>query len=343
MREREKEDVRAGERHMTKTAWLLISLMTLARPSPDRGQALDLDAAVDSITSRLTERVGGASTLRVATAELLDSAGDPNALGRLIADRLAVSLAARAEFQVIGRRELERALDELDLKITDLLEPQRAAAVGARLNCDAVLVGRIGELDDEVVLTVRMIDVGTRRVFEETSAILRKNVVVDDLLRRKQRVASERASPKDADEGPATNATGAAEWPPITRWGIEFTLRQCPASEPGTSLNRGTQFYCQLVVTNNPEKQDWLRIFQIGSYASDAEGVRIPLIKVYSPGLLGEGFYSDYALLPSSGRPILLFLKFAGSRQLGDVTSIVISVQTQSSLQDDLEFNRVSP
>jgi hypothetical protein len=106
---------------MTRTAWFLIGVMTLASPSAGRGQALDLDAAVDSITVRLSEQVGGAGSLRVATSELLDSAGNPNELGRFIGDRLAVSLTARAEFLVIGRRELEQALDQLGLEIAGLV------------------------------------------------------------------------------------------------------------------------------------------------------------------------------------------------------------------------------
>lgn len=324
---------------MTRTVLFLIGQMILVHPSSGRGQALDLQAAVDSIALRLTEQVSGAGPLQVATAELLDPAGNPNALGRLIADRLAVSLTARAEFRVVGRRQLERALEELGLEIANLVEPEQAAEAGAFLHCDAVLVGRISDVGDEVKVTVQLVDVENRRGLDEITALLRKNVVVEDLLRRKQPIGAERSDHAGADAGSGTDAPGAARWSSITRWGIDFTLTACPAGRPDTSLNGGTRLYCHLAVTNNPKQQDWIRVFEAGSYVSDSAGIELPLVGVY--GLGTDGFYSYSSMLPRSGRPILLVLKFGGSRQLGDVVSVVIRVQPGSSTAGDLEFKRI--
>ncbi len=320
---------------MTRTAWFLIGLMTLAQPSPGQGQALDLNAAVDSITVQLAEQVGGAGSLRVATSELLDSAGSPNALGRFIADRLAASLTTRAEFQVVGRRQLERALDERGLEIADLVEPDKAAEVCALLNCDAVLVGRISEVGDDVEVTIRMVE--DARALEEITALLRKNAVVEDLLRRGQLTGTEPPGPEADPDAP-----GAAEWPSITRSRIEVTLTACPYSEPEPKQYRGTLLHCNLVVTNNSNRQDWISVFEVGSYASDAEGVQVPLDKIYDIGpLMQDRFYSYSVMLPRSGRPIILVLKFSGSAELGDLTSVVIRAQVGSSVPAELEFKRV--
>lgn len=324
---------------MTRTALFLIGQMILAHPSPGRGQALDIQAAVDSIALRLTEQVSGAGSLRVATAELLDAAGKPNALGRFIADRLATSLTARAEFQVVGRRQLERVMEELDLENANLAQPEQAADAGALLHCDAVLVGRISDVGNDVKVSVQLVDVESRRGLDEITALLRKNVVVEDLLRRKQAVGAERSNQADTGAGSGTDAPGAARWSSITRWGIDFTLTACPSRRPDTSLSGGTRLYCHLAVTNNPKRQDWIRVFEAGSYVSDSAGSQLPLVGVY--GLGTDGFYSYSSMLPRSGTPILLVLKFGSSRQLGDVVSAVIRVQTGSSIADDLEFKRL--
>jgi hypothetical protein len=257
-------------------------------------------------------------------------------LGRFIADRLDVSLTARAGFQVVGRRQIERALDDLGLEIGDLIELGKAAEACAPLNCDAVLVGQISEVGDDVEVTVRMVDVEIGRVGEEITALLRKNVVVEDLLRRKQLAGAERPG-TEADE----DAPGAAEWPSITRSRIEFNLTYCPVRGPRTSINLGTELFCHLVVTNNRGQQDWIRIFELGSYATDAEGVQVPLIDIFDIGyLLHDGFYAYSVMLPRSGRPITLELKFSGSEQSGDVTSVVIRAEVGSSVAEDLVFRR---
>lgn len=77
-----------------------------------------------------------------------------------------------------------------------------------------------------------------------------------------------------------------------------------PLGGAETSLNGGTRLYSHLAVPNNP-KQDWIRVFEEGSYASDAEGVRPPCRS-------------------GAEDPILPVLEFGGSRQLGDVASVVV-------------------
>jgi hypothetical protein len=190
-----------------------------------------------------------------------------------------------------------------------------------------------------------MVDVDNERVLEEITELLRKNAVVEDLLRRKQRPGAERPDQADAAADSGTASAGTAEWPSITTSRLEFTLAACPFSKRRARINLGLVVACHLVVTNNRDRQDWIRVFEIGTYVSDAEGIRLQLAKVYGlRGWLRDGFYHYSAMLPrSQERPVVLLLEFRGSEELGDVTSVVIRVDTPSSAAVDLEFKRITP
>lgn len=125
---------------------------------------------------------------------------DENPLTRPLTAAAAARLALllrRAPFQVIGPGPAAAAMAEERMALRDLVSPSRAIALATRLGADAVLTGRVIEVDQgrngrpgrgtvdveaKARIDFRVLDAGTRlKLFEEEIACAGRPLAADAL------------------------------------------------------------------------------------------------------------------------------------------------------------------
>ncbi|HLK61583.1 MAG TPA: FlgO family outer membrane protein [Chthonomonadaceae bacterium] len=100
------------------------------------------------------------------TIAVADFSGADPEVGRFIAETLLTDLAQSRVMHFAERSEIRRALDELKLQSTGLIDPQQVSQLGKLVSADRLIVGSYLEADDQIIINARLLDVGTGRLAE---------------------------------------------------------------------------------------------------------------------------------------------------------------------------------
>ncbi len=148
-------------------------------------RAQDLKASVEQLARDLGNSVPEGRTLIIAVSDFPDLQKTVSDLGRYIAERLVTRLSARPEkFRVIERSRLDQVLSELRFSYTDLVDPANAERLGKMLGVQAIVVGTLSDLGNNVDIDARIIEIGTNGTLPGVSVTLSKDDTVRQLLER---------------------------------------------------------------------------------------------------------------------------------------------------------------
>ena len=165
-----------------------VTLFLLSCPSAARAQ--DLKGAVEQLARDLGNSVPEGRMLTVAVSDFPDLQGGVSDLGRYVSERLVTRLSARPEkFRVIERRRLDQVLSELRFNLTDLVDPAKAEQLGKMLGAQAIVVGTLSDLGNNVDIDARIIEIGTSSTLPGVSVTLSKDDTVRQLLERGRQMA----------------------------------------------------------------------------------------------------------------------------------------------------------
>ena len=104
-----------------------------------------------------------------------------------VRDLFLAQFARSTIFTVVERRNMKNILREHELQLSGLTDQDTAAKAGRILNADAILVGSITELNGQIRITVRLIDIETARVLVADQSVPR-----DEMLQTAERLADMR-------------------------------------------------------------------------------------------------------------------------------------------------------
>ncbi len=144
----------------------------------------DLRAGVEQLAAQIAKGAPQGKQLRVALADFPDLQGVTSDLGRYIASRLTTRLAQDPRFFVIERQRLGQVLAELKFSMSDLVDPAKAKQLGRMVGVEAIVVGTVSDLGNQVDIDARMIDIETNRMLLGASTTISKDQVVADMLQR---------------------------------------------------------------------------------------------------------------------------------------------------------------
>jgi FlgO protein len=212
---------------------LILSLLLVAAPS--RAQK-SLSDGVDELAAKLAKSYGDGKHGKVAIVPLRELGGSENLLGTYIAETLTNSFFDVGYRDIVERQMLDRALQELKLSLTGMIDAESAKKIGKFLHADLVVGGTMTDLGGEVSVNCRMFAVETSQVV----AVATTKIVKDDNVKSMQ------------SKGPATaggngeSGSQRAEPKPVEETvqeiqGISFRLKGC--------THRGTTVDCELSVT----------------------------------------------------------------------------------------------
>ncbi|MFQ5796268.1 MAG: FlgO family outer membrane protein [Candidatus Bipolaricaulia bacterium] len=111
-------------------------------------------------------------------------------LAGTVTETLITSFVKAGSFEIVERSQLEKAIEELKLGAAGILTEASAKEIGQAIGADAIVVGSVSTLREELLINTRIIDVETgvilvaetRQIPKTLTAIRRvTDTIVDDL------------------------------------------------------------------------------------------------------------------------------------------------------------------
>ncbi len=216
--------------------------------------AVELKEGVEQLATQLSKNTPDQKQLRVAVTDFPDLQGVTSDLGRYIAERLTTRLSQNPRFSVIERRRLGQVLGELKFSMSDLVDPNKAKQLGKMLGVEALVVGSVSDLGNQVDVDARIIEVETSRMLPGASTTISKDQVVGELIQRGKDPMGQGTS-LAAPEA-KSSAVSRAPRQAATIEETTFELKQCKRS--------ARLVVCHVSVTNNSPKE---RRIEFGQYS----------------------------------------------------------------------------
>jgi len=211
----------------------LILLLLLVAP-PSRAQK-SLTDGVDELATNLAKSYGDGKRGRVAIVPLRELGGGENLLGTYIAETLTNSFFDVGYRDIVERQMLDRALQELKLSLTGMIDADSAKKIGKFLHADLVVGGTMTDLTGEVSVNCRMFSVETGQVVAVATTKIVKDDSVKSMLAKRATAAGGNGEigSSGAEPEPAGETDQEVE-------GISFRLKSC--------TRRGTRVDCEFSV-----------------------------------------------------------------------------------------------
>lgn len=131
---------------------------------PLRANGQTLDEQVAALAGKLSSTLAAKGVKKVAVADFVDLQGRTIELGRFVAEQLSVELVNSPDLSVIDRSNLNRILAEHKLTADGLLDPENAQIVRRFSGVEAILVGTVTGIDDDIAVTVKAISTETAEI-----------------------------------------------------------------------------------------------------------------------------------------------------------------------------------
>ena len=208
--------------------WTLAVLVcaALVLGSAWAGSAQDVRTGVEQLAAQITKAAPEGKQFRIAVADFPDLQGVTSDLGRYIASRLTTRLAQSPKFSVIERQRLGQVLTELKFSMSDLVDPAKAKQLGRMVGVEAIVVGTVSDLGNQVDLDARVIEIETNRMLLATSTTIGKDQVVKDMLERGQQSPGAGA-PTVAGQPGGTAGSAGVGGRPVAMGGFTFRPQSC--------------------------------------------------------------------------------------------------------------------
>ncbi len=212
---------------------LILLLLLVAAPSWAQKSLSD---GVDDLAAKLAKSYGDGKRGKVAIVPLRELGGGENLLGTYIADTLTNSFFEVGYRDIVERQMLDRALQELKLSLTGMIDADSAKKIGRFLHADLVVGGTMTDLAGEVSVNCRIFSVETGQVVAVGTTKIVKDDNVKSMLAKGAVTAGgsgKSGSPGVEPEEPSRETVQEIQ-------GISFRLKSC--------THRGMTVDCELSV-----------------------------------------------------------------------------------------------
>jgi len=164
--------------------------------------AQDLRTGLDQLAAQITKAAPEDKQFLIAVADFPDLQGVTSDLGRYIASRLTTRLGQSPKFRVIERQRLEQVLGELKFSMSDLVDPEKAKQLGRMAGVEAIVVGSVSDLGNQVDIDARMIEIETNQMILAETTTISKDQVVTQLLDRGRQASISTTRPSTTPSAP---------------------------------------------------------------------------------------------------------------------------------------------
>jgi TolB-like protein len=165
--------------------WKYLFFVGLAISLWSINAAESFDSQMTGFAQKLATQIQASGRKKVAVLDFADLQGNQTDLGRYIAEQLTVNLVeVRTNFNVVDRANLKRILDEHKLTISGLIEPDNAKKLGQISGVDALVLGNVIPLANDVQFTAKVIATDSAEIVGAAKVRVTKDEEIKALIAR---------------------------------------------------------------------------------------------------------------------------------------------------------------
>ena len=233
---------------------------TAEKPVVVEQQKMDITTVIAKLSEQISSTMLALNTRRVAVMNFPLLTGEMTELGMYLSDKLTNSLFKyRDKFEVVERAKLETVFKEMKLGLTGMIDDKTAQTLGKIFGADAIVVGTITDLGEEIDVNLRVLGTERANVLAVASVMLDKNTAIERMISsvmviEPEAKPSERKTPKETKAEPA---------PPLNKLDGEVEAEGF-LFRPIVCERDGKKMVCSVSITNKGETTKQLK-FRGGS------------------------------------------------------------------------------
>lgn len=217
----------------TKKLLVLAVGLALISAAPAQAQTQGYEQQIEAIAQSLSASAVKAERKKLSVLDLTDLQGKSSELGRFLAEELSVALVmGRKDFSVLDRANLKNILAEHKLTAEGLVNPENAKKLGQFAGVDAIVLGTITPLKDDVIVTVKIIATDTAEIVGAARGKMGRTGEIQQLMEHAAAEAVAQAAlppppkPEDARDFDAPSAKSAFDDLAVELTSFRFTTRK---------------------------------------------------------------------------------------------------------------------
>jgi hypothetical protein len=150
---------------MIRLHFLLVLIVLLGMAGSTWAAPTSSDAPALSEPNNADHGNGPAPHMAPLTVAVLPFDSKDKGIGMEVAEAISVKLSEEPSIQLVEREQLDRILDEHKLSLSAITQPSEAARIGWLAGAKVLVFGRAYTLDEQLLITARIVGVETSRVF----------------------------------------------------------------------------------------------------------------------------------------------------------------------------------
>ena len=128
-------------------------------------QTQNMDKELSGLAEKLAAQIKETGRKKVAILDFTDLQGNSTELSRFVGEQFQVTFVERRNgVSVMDRANLKKILAEHKLTLDGLIEPENAKKLGQFAGVDAIILGKVTQLKDDVVATANVIATDTAEI-----------------------------------------------------------------------------------------------------------------------------------------------------------------------------------
>ena len=141
------------------------------------------DSELTDLASKLATQIKASGKKKITVLDFTDLQSGTSELGRYIAEQLTVNLViAKKDYSVLDRANLKSILAEHKLTATGLIDPENAKKLGQFAGVDAIILGTVVPINQNIQLTAKIITTETAEIVGAAKAQFRADDSMQQLL-----------------------------------------------------------------------------------------------------------------------------------------------------------------
>lgn len=135
------------------------------------GYSQKLQSTIQQVSNEIARKTSKKHRTRLAVADFVNNAKADDPITRYVTDQVETYLInSDSELSVVDRRHIKQLLAEHHLQSEGLIDESTARSSISFIKVDGWVIGEVTSFEDQIKITIKVIDVSTSEIFAATSS-----------------------------------------------------------------------------------------------------------------------------------------------------------------------------